>query len=209
MKDAAVLLPFIVQLADSAKLNKHATDLEVMSACERYENEMIPRTFAWVQKSGGTLYDPLLYHTLAKICVRRQSDANQFKHILWQACFSACGTGVEFYMVVLHSERVVHVGDIFGRCTRACLLAKVTCFAICLGYTSHDHMLEFFPIFSTILELSISEGTNARDTRIRLALYSVLGMNRPGVHNFHEPYDAVVSTGYASSADSSTKLLER
>ena len=136
MKDAAVLLPFIVQLADLAKLNKHATNLEVTSVCERYENEMIPRTFAWVQKSGGTVYDLLLYQTLAKICVRRQSDANQFEHVLWQACFYACGAGVEFYMVILHSERMVHVGDIFGRCTRACILAKVTCIVNCLGYVA-------------------------------------------------------------------------
>lgn len=133
MKDAAVLLPLIVQLADLAKLNKHATSLQIAGACEKYENEMIPRTFAWVQKSGGNVNGPLLHRNLSKTCARRQFDANQFKHALWQACVYACGTGFERYMVILHGERMVHIGDIFGRCTRACLLVKHTCIASRLG----------------------------------------------------------------------------
>jgi len=71
MKDAAVLLPLIAFLADLASANKRATNLEVASACREYENEMIPRTFAWVQKSGGMVHAPsCVEHVLTEICDR-------------------------------------------------------------------------------------------------------------------------------------------
>ncbi|KAK2599701.1 hypothetical protein N8I77_011433 [Diaporthe amygdali] len=52
MRDAAMALPLLVQLAERARSGE-LSDKYVEDACETFEDEMIPRTFEWVQKSGG------------------------------------------------------------------------------------------------------------------------------------------------------------
>lgn len=52
MRDAAMALPLLVQLAERARSGE-LSDKHVEDACETFEGEMIPRTFEWVQKSGG------------------------------------------------------------------------------------------------------------------------------------------------------------
>ncbi|KAH7014015.1 hypothetical protein B0J12DRAFT_611394 [Macrophomina phaseolina] len=52
MRDAASALPLLVGLAEKANDNA-LTDKDVDTACQSFEDEMIPRTFEWVKKSGG------------------------------------------------------------------------------------------------------------------------------------------------------------
>lgn len=52
MRDAASALPLLVGLAEKANDNA-LTDRDVDTACQSFEDEMIPRTFEWVKKSGG------------------------------------------------------------------------------------------------------------------------------------------------------------
>lgn len=52
MRDAAVALPLLIDLAEKAKTGD-LNDKHVEDACQAFEDEMIPRTFEWVKKSGG------------------------------------------------------------------------------------------------------------------------------------------------------------
>lgn len=54
LRDTAVLLP---QLVDLAKSGKYTSTQDVAAACKVYEDEMIPRAFTWVAKSG---YDQIM-----------------------------------------------------------------------------------------------------------------------------------------------------
>lgn len=53
MQDAATALPLIERLAALAKSGVRPTTEDISRACREYEDEMIPRSFSWVQKSGG------------------------------------------------------------------------------------------------------------------------------------------------------------
>ncbi|KAL3480489.1 FAD/NAD(P)-binding domain-containing protein [Aspergillus californicus] len=59
MQDAATALPLISRLAASSKPEIRPTTQDISRACQEYEDEMIPRSFAWVQKSGGRTVVPL------------------------------------------------------------------------------------------------------------------------------------------------------
>jgi hypothetical protein len=53
MRDAATLLPVLINMAETAKSRQlHRGDLD--AACKQYEDEMMPRAFGWVEKSGST-----------------------------------------------------------------------------------------------------------------------------------------------------------
>lgn len=52
MRDAAMALPLLTGLAERAKSGE-LEDRQVEDACKSFEDEMIPRTFEWVKKSGG------------------------------------------------------------------------------------------------------------------------------------------------------------
>lgn len=52
MRDAAMALPLLVELAQRAR-SDDLGDKHVEDACKVFEDEMIPRTFEWVKKSGG------------------------------------------------------------------------------------------------------------------------------------------------------------
>jgi hypothetical protein len=52
MRDAAMALPLITRLAERAKSDS-LYDEHFENACKNFEDEMIPRTFEWVKKSGG------------------------------------------------------------------------------------------------------------------------------------------------------------
>lgn len=53
MRDTATLLPILLSLNDQLSSEKRLSKQSIDLACEKYENEMIPRAFSWVQKSGG------------------------------------------------------------------------------------------------------------------------------------------------------------
>ncbi|KAH8763103.1 hypothetical protein F5883DRAFT_716127 [Diaporthe sp. PMI_573] len=52
MRDAAMALPLVTELAERAR-SGDLGDKHVEDACKAFEDEMIPRTFEWVKKSGG------------------------------------------------------------------------------------------------------------------------------------------------------------
>lgn len=52
MRDAAMALPLLTQLAERARSGELG-DKHIEEACKTFEDEMIPRTFEWVKKSGG------------------------------------------------------------------------------------------------------------------------------------------------------------
>jgi 2-polyprenyl-6-methoxyphenol hydroxylase-like FAD-dependent oxidoreductase len=55
LADCADMLPQLLHLNSLASVSPaHPTHGEIEIACEKYEKAMIPRAFAWVQKSGGT-----------------------------------------------------------------------------------------------------------------------------------------------------------
>jgi hypothetical protein len=53
MRDTSVLLPLLLELNEKAKSDA-LSNVAIGRVCREYEDEMIPRTFSWVQKSGGT-----------------------------------------------------------------------------------------------------------------------------------------------------------
>lgn len=53
MLDAGQALPLIVDLAAKNKQEKRVANAEIGKALSTFENEMIPRSFEWVKKSGG------------------------------------------------------------------------------------------------------------------------------------------------------------
>lgn len=54
MRDTATLLPILCRLSDIAHAEGQISSAELSKACAEYEDEMIPRSFGWVQKSGGS-----------------------------------------------------------------------------------------------------------------------------------------------------------
>lgn len=55
MRDAATALPILVRLASQATSSgQHLSTQSIKEACKEYEDEMIPRAFSWVRKSGGS-----------------------------------------------------------------------------------------------------------------------------------------------------------
>jgi hypothetical protein len=53
MRDAATALPLLQQLNEE-RLSGHVVKTDDISrACKMLEDEMIPRAFSWVRKSGG------------------------------------------------------------------------------------------------------------------------------------------------------------
>ncbi|KAF5859194.1 hypothetical protein ETB97_003207 [Aspergillus alliaceus] len=59
MRDTATALPLIERLAVMSNPGVRPTTEDISRACEEYEAEMIPRSFSWVQKSGGKTVVPL------------------------------------------------------------------------------------------------------------------------------------------------------
>lgn len=53
MRDAADMLPILVELVEKYKSSAPPGEPEIKDACRRYEQAMIPRAFEWVSKSGG------------------------------------------------------------------------------------------------------------------------------------------------------------
>ncbi|KAF5633096.1 uncharacterized protein FTJAE_7274 [Fusarium tjaetaba] len=69
MLDTTVISPLIQRL-DKAMTTDGALETEVVAAaCEEYEREMIPRTFYWVETSGGTKPVPFDTNTFFGRCV--------------------------------------------------------------------------------------------------------------------------------------------
>ncbi|KAK0109974.1 hypothetical protein ONS95_002641 [Cadophora gregata] len=64
MRDAATILPLLVRLHTEAESNKGTSVEAIAAACREYEDEMIPRTFEWVAKSGGSNLMPIDTSTL-------------------------------------------------------------------------------------------------------------------------------------------------
>lgn len=52
MQDAGMALPLLTELAERARWGE-LSDKNFEDACKTFEDEMIPRTFEWVKKSGG------------------------------------------------------------------------------------------------------------------------------------------------------------
>ncbi|KAI5917497.1 hypothetical protein F4810DRAFT_696167 [Camillea tinctor] len=66
MYDAAVILPLISEMVQRAKLlGKPISRAHIEVALKKYENEMVPRAFAWVKKSGGNNFVPIDSSTLS------------------------------------------------------------------------------------------------------------------------------------------------
>ncbi|KAH8651262.1 hypothetical protein BX600DRAFT_473299 [Xylariales sp. PMI_506] len=63
MRDTASMLPLLVELARKAPLPGHKS-ADVADACNKYEAEMLPRAFDWVQKSGGGSIVPISTNTI-------------------------------------------------------------------------------------------------------------------------------------------------
>lgn len=54
MLDAKVIVPFLERLNYLAKKTGSVSEEAIGAACDEYEREMIPRSFDWVEASGGT-----------------------------------------------------------------------------------------------------------------------------------------------------------
>lgn len=52
MRDAGMALPLLIELAERARSGELGSK-NFEDACKTFEDEMIPRTFEWVKKSGG------------------------------------------------------------------------------------------------------------------------------------------------------------
>ncbi|KAJ7355623.1 hypothetical protein DFH08DRAFT_922644 [Mycena albidolilacea] len=65
MRDAADMLPVLVELAEKYKSSAPPGEPEIKDACRRYEQAMIPRAFEWVSKSGGR--KPVLIDTARRL----------------------------------------------------------------------------------------------------------------------------------------------
>lgn len=52
MRDAAMALPLLTELAERARSGELESK-QIADVCKAFEDEMIPRTFEWVKKSGG------------------------------------------------------------------------------------------------------------------------------------------------------------
>jgi hypothetical protein len=53
MRDVATALPLLQKLAQIKAISGELSQATVTKTCQEYEDEMIPRAFEWVQKSGG------------------------------------------------------------------------------------------------------------------------------------------------------------
>lgn len=53
LRDTTALLPVLLDLSNKSKVGSLSSE-DVENACKTYEDEMIPRAFEWVAKSGGT-----------------------------------------------------------------------------------------------------------------------------------------------------------
>ncbi|KAK6719612.1 hypothetical protein SNK05_002742 [Fusarium graminearum] len=61
MLDAKVMVPFLERLNYLAKKTGSVSEEAIGAACHEYEREMIPRSFDWVEASGGT--NPIPFDT--------------------------------------------------------------------------------------------------------------------------------------------------
>ncbi|KAK5688095.1 hypothetical protein LTS10_000073 [Elasticomyces elasticus] len=59
MRDTATMLPILVRLNQEAQGDRNLSRSAIQMACAEYEDEMIPRAFAWVRKSGGRTIIPV------------------------------------------------------------------------------------------------------------------------------------------------------
>lgn len=53
MLDTTFVLPLLEKLNKIAETTGSVSKTDITLACESYEKEMIPRTFRWVEESGG------------------------------------------------------------------------------------------------------------------------------------------------------------
>ncbi|KAH7475977.1 hypothetical protein FOMA001_g11745 [Fusarium oxysporum f. sp. matthiolae] len=68
MLDTTVISPLIQRLDKAMSTDGVVTNEAIAAACEEYEREMIPRTFYWVETSGGTKAVPFNTNTFAGRC---------------------------------------------------------------------------------------------------------------------------------------------
>jgi hypothetical protein len=54
MRDAATILPLLKKLSEIKEAEGVLSQGSVARLCKEYEDEMIPRAFEWVKKSGGS-----------------------------------------------------------------------------------------------------------------------------------------------------------
>lgn len=54
MRDAATILPLLKKLSEIKEAEGAVPQAIVECLCNEYEDEMIPRAFEWVKKSGGS-----------------------------------------------------------------------------------------------------------------------------------------------------------
>ncbi|KAK3112403.1 hypothetical protein LTR53_011350 [Teratosphaeriaceae sp. CCFEE 6253] len=59
MRDTATILPILVRLDRQYRESRQLSRGVVKQACAEYEDEMIPRAFSWVRKSGGRTIVPV------------------------------------------------------------------------------------------------------------------------------------------------------
>ncbi|KAF4949966.1 hypothetical protein FGADI_8567 [Fusarium gaditjirri] len=69
MLDTTVILPLIQRLDKAMAADGILPPKAVAAACEEYEREMIPRTFYWVEASGGTKPVPFDTNTFFGRCI--------------------------------------------------------------------------------------------------------------------------------------------
>ncbi|KAJ5094788.1 hypothetical protein N7456_010649 [Penicillium angulare] len=77
MHDCAEILPYLLELNDTALSGTSPTTQQISAACDKYEAAMIERAFNWVSKSGGVSmpnldFDGILGMSLSfasKLCV--------------------------------------------------------------------------------------------------------------------------------------------
>lgn len=51
--DTAMVLSHLERFAELGRQHGHVSRFEIEQALKEYEDEMIPRAFGWVKKSGG------------------------------------------------------------------------------------------------------------------------------------------------------------
>lgn len=86
MRDCATIMPLLLDLAHSARAGEACTSDEIGRACKIYEAEMLPRSFAWVQKSGGL--KPVVCHSSLLLviegCITNITSAPRCQLLAWK-----------------------------------------------------------------------------------------------------------------------------
>lgn len=114
MLDAKVMVPFLERLNYLAKKTGSVSEEAIGAACHEYEREMIPRSFDWVEASGGT--NPIVCEPKYPF-IEVFSQANSRYSLLILILFSV---GFQYGALLSHSRLKTGLRRCSGRLDLGC-----------------------------------------------------------------------------------------